>query len=190
MANAARMGDTMKKIVLLLLLCVFLSGCNEAEDDGMVWEVREQTFQLLLKNACTEHNHTQPTIHHPDLDGEMCDYVFDGEEWKEIMYDEDEIIIESTEHWEINLETNWIISNELIERLNLKPHDTGFDLAIEGEDGKTYSWCGVLEAHMDWVEEKLEAKDEEYPQYYSFKNNRIRVDKPGRDGVHKITVEK
>lgn len=76
-------------ITVLALGAVNFVGCNTKEDDDMVWEVREQTFQLLLKNACTKHNHTQPTIHHPDLDGKMCDYVFNGEKWKEIIYDKE-----------------------------------------------------------------------------------------------------
>ena len=37
--------------------------------------------------------------------------------------------------------------------------------------------------------EKLEV-EHEYPQYYKFKNNLIRIDKLGIDGKHKVTIEK
>lgn len=67
---------------------MMLGGC-EKEERELIYEYQEQTFQITLDKACKEHTHKQPTFHHPDLDGIMCDYVFDGEQWKEIIYDKE-----------------------------------------------------------------------------------------------------
>lgn len=75
-------------ILFLALIALCLGGC-EKKYKTFDYEYAEQCFQLRLDKACTEHNHTQLTIHHPDLDGEICDYVFDGEKWKEIIYDKE-----------------------------------------------------------------------------------------------------
>lgn len=53
----------------------------------------------------------------------------------------------------------WIISNELITRLNLKPDDrlnsnACSTIVVEGEDGNTYEWAYILKKHMDWIENK------------------------------------
>lgn len=57
--------------------------------------------------------------------------------------------------WSMELEDTWIISQELIDRLDLKPNNKSASLCIEGEDGEMYDWCGILKSHMDWVEERV-----------------------------------
>jgi len=78
--------------------------------------------------------------------------------------EEESFFSDNNEELVFDIGPSWIISNELIERLNLKPYNWGeqpYALVIEGEDGEQYDWCSVLKAHMDWVEEKLESELEE-----------------------------
>lgn len=72
-------------------------------------------------------------------------------------------------------EENWIVSQEMIDRLGLKPNERGWNIVVEGEDGETYGWCDILKAHMDWTEKKLEEKDEETVQFDTFKQSGICV---------------
>lgn len=68
---------------------------------------------------------------------------------------EDSYVIDDDHMIHFDPTENWVISKELIARLNLSPEDKlnkNCSIIIMGEDGKQYDWAYVIKKHMDWVE--------------------------------------